>query len=438
VPETVTSPAAAATASDDVVLEVRDLAKSYPVRQGVVLKRTVGQVQAVDGVSLALRRGRTLGLVGESGSGKSTLARVLVGIEKPTRGQVLVDGEDVSTMSRAARRELRRNVQMVFQDPYTSLNPRMSVGEIVAEPFRIHPDAVPAGGRRRAVAELLELVGLDPDHAHRYPHQFSGGQRQRVGIARALAVKPRVLVCDEPVSALDVSVQGQVINLLEDLQDELGLAYLFIAHDLAVVQHIADEVAVMYLGRVVEEGDRPAVYDDAHHPYTQALLSAVPVPDPTARRDDELMLEGDPPSPADPPSGCRFHTRCWLARRLAAEEGVSGDGPDDVPARCRTEDPVLVPLGRPDGVGDAGPRGGAATGPHAAACHFAREAAAFGGHPTAGSAASADRPAVAADHDAERDAAPDAEHDPDDHGPGGDAPVPETVPDHSVLESRER
>ncbi|MGF0117937.1 ABC transporter ATP-binding protein [Promicromonospora sp. Marseille-Q5078] len=413
-------PDAAATDASDVVLELRDLAKSYPVRSGIVLKRTVGQVQAVDGVSLTLRRGRTLGLVGESGSGKSTLARVLVGIEKPTRGQVLVDGEDVSTMSRAARRELRRSVQMVFQDPYTSLNPRMPVGEIVAEPFRIHPDAVPRAGRRAAVAELLELVGLDPDHAHRYPHQFSGGQRQRIGIARALAVKPRVLVCDEPVSALDVSVQGQVINLLEDLQDELGLSYLFIAHDLAVVQHIADEVAVMYLGRVVEEGDGPAVYDDAHHPYTRALLSAVPVPDPTARAaDDALLLEGDPPSPADPPSGCRFHTRCWLARQLAAGQGA-GDGPEAVPERCRTEDPVLVPLGRRDDD---------ALVPHAAACHFAREAATLGGRPTA----SAD-PVVEPVPD------PEATLDPETAravvhratGPETD-PVPETVPD-----SRER
>ncbi|MEN5075817.1 dipeptide ABC transporter ATP-binding protein [Isoptericola cucumis] len=354
---------------DDVVLEVRDLAKSYPVRSGVVLKRTVGQVQAVDGVSLTLQRGRTLGLVGESGSGKSTLARVLVGIEKPTRGTVLVDGEDVSTMSRAARRELRRSVQMVFQDPYTSLNPRMSVGDIVAEPFRIHPDAVPAGGRRQAVAELLELVGLDPDHVHRYPHQFSGGQRQRIGIARALAVKPRVLVCDEPVSALDVSVQGQVINLLADLQDELGLSYLFIAHDLAVVRHIADEVAVMYLGRVVEQGVDRDVYDAPGHPYTRALLSAVPVPDPAAQADDEvLLLDGDPPSPADPPSGCRFHTRCWLARQLAsgggpeAADAVETDGGPRVPRRCATDDPVLVPLGRHDA--------------HAAACHFAGTATA--------------------------------------------------------------
>ena len=210
----------------EAILEVRDLVKIFPIRRGVVLRRTVGQVQAVDGVSFTLRRGRTLGLVGESGSGKSTLARLLVGVERPTRGQVLVDGVDVATLSRAAQRDLRRRVQIVFQDPYTSLNPRMSVGQIVGEPFRIHPDAVPKSGRDRAVKELLELVGLDPGHVNRYPHQFSGGQRQRIGIARALAVKPQVLVCDEPVSALDVSVQGQVINLLEDLQDELGLVVL--------------------------------------------------------------------------------------------------------------------------------------------------------------------------------------------------------------------
>lgn len=352
----------------DVVLEVRDLAMSYPVRRGVVLKRTVGHVQAVDGVNLTLRRGRTVGLVGESGSGKSTLARMLVGIEKPTRGQVIVSGQDVSTMSRADRKELRRTVQMVFQDPYTSLNPRMSVGEIVGEPYRIHPDAVPKGGRRRAVQELLELVGLDPDHLNRYPHQFSGGQRQRIGIARALAVKPEVLVCDEPVSALDVSVQGQVINLLEDIQDELGLSYLFIAHDLAVVRHIADEVAVMYLGRVVEQGDDAAVYDDGRHPYTRALLSAVPVADPTLRDDPgaragEIVLEGDVPSPADPPSGCRFHTRCWLARQV-------GEG--EVPEICSTQDPPFVSLGAPPLVVDAD---GPPPVPHVAACHFARAAA---------------------------------------------------------------
>jgi peptide/nickel transport system ATP-binding protein/oligopeptide transport system ATP-binding protein len=355
------------TSGDDVVLEVRDLAKSYPVRSGVVLKRTVGHVQAVDGVSLTLRRGRTVGLVGESGSGKSTLGRVLVGIEKPTRGQVLVGGQDVSTMSRADRKELRRTVQMVFQDPYTSLNPRMSVGEIVGEPYRIHRDAVPKSGRRRAVQELLELVGLDPDHLNRYPHQFSGGQRQRIGIARALAVKPQVLVCDEPVSALDVSVQGQVINLLEDIQDELGLSYLFIAHDLAVVRHIADEVAVMYLGRVVEQGPDAAVYDDPRHPYTRALLSAVPVPDPAVRDGSgtlvgEIVLEGDVPSPADPPPGCRFHTRCWLARQV-------GEG--NVPEVCRTQDPPFVQLGAPPEPAGAN---GAPPVSHVAACHFAKVA----------------------------------------------------------------
>ena len=330
-------------ATGDAVVEVRELVKAFPVRRGIVLRRTVGQVQAVDGVSLTLRRGATLGLVGESGSGKSTLARVLVGVERPTSGQVLVDGVDVSTMSRRGRRELRRRVQMVFQDPYTSLNPRMSVGEIVGEPYRIHPGTVPKGSRDRAVRELLELVGLDPAHANRYPHQFSGGQRQRIGIARALAVKPQVLVCDEPVSALDVSVQGQVINLLEDLQDELGLSYLFIAHDLAVVRHIADEVAVMYLGRIVEQGAAADVYDRAAHPYTRALLSAVPVPDPAARAaSTEILLEGDLPSPADPPAGCRFHTRCWLARQLVAGGEPAADEAPDVPVRCAAESPALT------------------------------------------------------------------------------------------------
>ena len=344
--------------SAPAILEVRDLVKVFPVRRGAVLRRTVGQVQAVDGVSFTLRRGRTLGLVGESGSGKSTLARLLVGVERPTRGEVLVEGVDVTTMSRTARRELRRRVQIVFQDPYTSLNPRMSVGQIVGEPFRIHPDAVPKGGRDKAVKELLELVGLDPATVNRYPHQFSGGQRQRIGIARALAVKPQVLVCDEPVSALDVSVQGQVINLLEDLQDELGLSYLFIAHDLAVVRHIADEVAVMYLGRIVEHGTAAAIYDDPTHPYTRALMSAVPVPDPTARlASPEIVLEGDIPSPADPPSGCRFHTRCWLAAQLAAGGEPTEDG---VPLRCANESPPLIDT---------------TTVGHLAACHYAERTA---------------------------------------------------------------
>ncbi|MGH1561941.1 ABC transporter ATP-binding protein [Mumia sp. DW29H23] len=345
----------------DVVLEVRDLAKYYPVRRGIVLKRQIGEVKAVDGVSLSLRKGKTLGLVGESGSGKSTLAKLLVGVEKPTRGQIFVEGRDVSDLGRADRRALRRNIQMVFQDPYTSLNPRMSVGEIVGESFAIHADAVPAGGKDKAVRELLDRVGLNPDHVNRYPHQFSGGQRQRIGIARALAVRPRILLCDEPVSALDVSIQGQVINLLEELQDDLGLSYLFIAHDLSVVRHIADEVAVMYLGRVVENGADTEVYDRPGHPYTRALMSAVPVPDPTLRDDGrEIVLEGDIPSPLDPPPGCHFHTRCWLAPLL--EGSADAERPDGrpIPAVCRTDSPKLVPQESPD---------------HHAACHFAADAA---------------------------------------------------------------
>ncbi|MFD2027981.1 ABC transporter ATP-binding protein [Promicromonospora aerolata] len=392
----------------DPVLEVRDLVKHYPVRNGL-LRRSVDAVKAVDGVSLTLDRGRTLGLVGESGSGKSTLARVLVGIEKPTSGEVLVDGEDVLHLSRAGRKQLRRDVQMVFQDPYTSLNPRMSVSEIVGEPFAIHRTD-PAGGRRAAVGELLELVGLDPDHANRYPHQFSGGQRQRVGIARALALRPKILVCDEPVSALDVSVQGQVINLLEDLQAELGLSYLFVAHDLGVVRHIAHEVAVMYLGRIVEQGSEADVYDTAQHPYTQALLSAVPVPDPSVRLVPAgtsdgaadgasgrrsvraIVLEGDPPSPVDPPVGCPFHTRCWLAPTLpeaqpeqaGAPAGDPERGLRRVPTVCETEAPALVPRLDAPAAGVSGTSGGtpdrhltsADAGAHVVACHFARELAA--------------------------------------------------------------
>ncbi len=345
----------------EVVLEVRDLVKHFPVRAGVLVKHRVGSVQAVDGVSFTLQRGRTLGLVGESGSGKSTLARLLVGVERPSAGQVLLEGEDVSSMGRAARRTLRRKVQMIFQDPYTSLNPRMSVGEIVGEAFALHPEAAPRGRREQAVAELLELVGLNPDHTSRYPHQFSGGQRQRIGIARALAVRPSVLVCDEPVSALDVSVQGQVINLLRRLQRELGVSYLFIAHDLAVVRHIAHEVAVMYLGRVVESGPRGQVYTEPRHPYTRALMSAVPLPDPARRPERaEIVLEGDVPSPSDPPSGCRFHTRCWWAPQ---QDGGSG-----LPASCREVDPRLtgpVDLGLP-ARGPAEP----AAAQHLSACHF--------------------------------------------------------------------
>ncbi|MFI0356904.1 ABC transporter ATP-binding protein [Actinomadura sp. 9N407] len=323
-----------------LILEVEDLVKHYPVHQGVVIKREVGRVKAVDGVNLELRRGETLGVVGESGCGKSTLARLLLAGERPTSGTVRFEGRDIFELPRRELRAMRRRIQMVLQDPYSSLNPRMTVGDIVGEPFAIHPEVAPKGERRARVQELLELVGLDPDHVSRYPHQFSGGQRQRVGIARALALRPDVIVCDEPVSALDVSVQAQVMNLLEDLQEELGLAYVFIAHDLAAVRHISDRIAVMYLGKVVETGDGHRIYEHPTHPYTQALLSAVPVPDPElASLDRQIMLEGEPPSPLDPPSGCRFRTRCWKA--------------EDV---CAREEPALVE------------RDGSA---HPSACHFA-------------------------------------------------------------------
>ena len=304
----------------DVVLETRSLVKHFPVTRGIVVRTAVGAVRAVDGVDLQLRRGETLGVVGESGCGKSTLAKLLVGLEKPTSGSIEVRGEDMVRLRGGALRRARRHIQMVLQDPYTSLNPRMTVGDIVGEPFAIHPDVVPRAGRERAVRELLDIVGLNPDHINRYPHQFSGGQRQRIGIARALALKPEIIVCDEPVSALDVSIQAQVINLLERLQNELGLSYIFIAHDLSVVRHISDRVAVMYLGKIVETGDDTAIYEQPTHPYTQALLSAVPVPDPRLRgRRDQIVLEGDVPSPADPPSGCRFRTRCWKAEDACAQ-----------------------------------------------------------------------------------------------------------------------
>ncbi|MEV6211690.1 dipeptide ABC transporter ATP-binding protein [Kitasatospora sp. NPDC051914] len=303
------------------ILQVRDLVKHFPLTQGILFKKLVGAVKAVDGVSFDLMQGETLGIVGESGCGKSTLAKVLMNLEPATSGSVRFKGEEISHLTGAALHRVRRNIQMVFQDPYTSLNPRMTVGDIIGEPFEIHPQVAPKGDRRKAVQDLLDVVGLNPEYINRYPHQFSGGQRQRIGIARGLALKPEVIICDEPVSALDVSVQAQVINLLEQLQNDFNLSYMFIAHDLSIVRHISDRVGVMYLGKMVEIGSDEEIYEHATHPYTQALLSAVPVPDPAAREDrDRIVLTGDVPSPANPPSGCRFRTRCWKAQEKCAME----------------------------------------------------------------------------------------------------------------------
>ncbi len=324
---------------DAPLLEVRDLKKYFPLTQGIVFKKTIGQVRAVDGVNFSLNTGETLGLVGESGCGKSTVSKVLMALEKPTGGQIFYKGQDVTEYKGKDLRKLRRNIQIIFQDPYSSLNPRMTVGDIVAEPWAIHPDLVKGKDQRGQARELLERVGLNPDFVNRYPHQFSGGQRQRVGIARALALQPEIIICDEPVSALDVSVQAQVVNLLEQLQNEFGLAYIFIAHDLSVVRHISDRVAVMYLGSMVEVGTEDDIYEKTAHPYTQALLSAVPILDPDAREHKKrIMLTGDVPSPANPPSGCRFRTRCWKEQDI-----------------CSTEEPQLIERGQG----------------HPVACHFA-------------------------------------------------------------------
>ena len=334
-------------AADGALLQVTGLTKHFPVTRGIVFRHQVGAVQAVDGITFSVRKGETLGLVGESGCGKTTTGRLLTRLLEPTAGSIRFDGRDITHLSAGRMRPIRRDVQMIFQDPYSSLNPRHTVGAIVGAPLRLQKVA-PEGGVKAAVQELLQLVGLNPEHYNRYPHEFSGGQRQRIGIARTLALRPKLIVADEPVSALDVSIQAQVVNLMEDLQNELGITYVVIAHDLSVVRHISNRVAVMYLGKLVELADRDDLYAHPKHPYTVALMSAVPVPEPVRsaggerQRRERIRLAGDPPSPLNPPPACRFHTRCWKAQEI-----------------CRTEEPPLREL---------------APG-HQAACHFPEDIA---------------------------------------------------------------
>ncbi|NMI61168.1 MULTISPECIES: ABC transporter ATP-binding protein [unclassified Streptomyces] len=314
-------------APGEVLLKVTGLQKHFPIRKGL-LQRQVGAVRAVDGLDFEVRSGETLGVVGESGCGKSTMGRLITRLLEPTAGKVEFEGRDITHLGVSAMRPMRRDVQMIFQDPYSSLNPRHTVGTIISAPFKLQ-GVTPEGGVKKEVQRLLSVVGLNPEHYNRYPHEFSGGQRQRIGIARALALNPKLVVADEPVSALDVSIQAQVVNLLDDLQQELGLTYVIIAHDLSVVRHVSDRIAVMYLGKIVELADRDSLYRAPMHPYTKALMSAVPIPDPKRRnvKSERILLKGDVPSPISPPSGCRFHTRCWKATEI-----------------CKTTEPPLLEL----------------------------------------------------------------------------------------------
>jgi oligopeptide/dipeptide ABC transporter ATP-binding protein len=331
-PDEADTPIAPAADDADALLRVNQMSKHFPIKQGILIQRQVGAVKAVDGVSFAVRAGETLGLVGESGCGKSTTGRVVAKLLDPTAGEIYFGGQDIAKLKRGEMRSLRTDIQMIFQDPYSSLNPRHTIGTIVGAPFRIQRTKTERGVKAE-VQSLMERVGLNPEHYNRYPHEFSGGQRQRIGIARAIALRPKLIVCDEPVSALDVSIQAQVVNLLEDLQNEYKLAYIFVAHDLSVIRHIADRVAVMYLGKVMELAPRDTLYATPMHPYTHSLMSAVPVPDPHKEgRRERILLIGDLPSPINPPSGCVFHTRCPKYRAVLSETDRE---------RCRSEVPSL-------------------------------------------------------------------------------------------------
>ena len=340
----VTEPAAVPQRSGQELVRATDLVKEFPITSGVFIQRQVAAVHAVDGISFSIRKGETLGLVGESGSGKSTTARLLLRLLDLTSGQIELEGEDITTASGARLRNVRQKMQMIFQDPYASLDPRMTVRDIVGEPLVIWNRWKNGGSVR--VAELLERVGLNPDHANRFPHEFSGGQRQRIGIARALALQPKLIVCDEPVSALDVSVRAQILNLLANVQREFDLTYLFISHDLSVVRQVADRLAVMYLGKIVEIGERDELYERPVHPYTQALIAAVPIPEPVKERQRKhILLGGDIPSPVNPPSGCRFRTRCFKAQEICAkEEPALVDRGHGHPSACHFAEPLeLIP-----------------------------------------------------------------------------------------------
>ncbi|MGP9018417.1 ABC transporter ATP-binding protein [Streptomyces sp. BR1] len=421
---------AQSAASPEPLLKVEGLVKHFPIKKGL-FGRQSGAVKAVDGISFDVLPGETLGVVGESGCGKSTMGRLVTRLLEPTGGKVEFQGNDITHMSAGQMRPLRRDMQMIFQDPYGSLNPRHTIGGIVSTPFRLQ-GVTPEGGVKKEVQRLMELVGLNPEHYNRYPHEFSGGQRQRIGIARALALNPKLVVADEPVSALDVSIQAQVVNLLDDLQQELGLTYVIIAHDLSVIRHVSDRIAVMYLGKIVELADRKSLYSAPMHPYTKALLSAVPVPDPKRKglKSERILLKGDVPSPISPPSGCRFHTRCWKATEI-----------------CKTQEPPLIALKTGHQVACHHPENAPDQAPGETVLPSARESVevvsvakdavpAEAAESEEAAAVASDAPASTETEAAAAAGEPEAEA-PADASPGAE-PVAETGPDSTVQESTDK